>query len=349
MLETRPAKIYPAVASNLNLYKKILVDEDLKIKEKLQKLLPAVKARTNRKSEKDLINLISDYNLSPFNYIKSRIFLDSRSLEIKALKMLMEDLDSSTQVNFEIADYKNPKQASLFLKYRKTIEFSVHILQSESVTKAFLSGTNSSSSAFWYHDPVKASSLGHHKYLFKNFIAANKKIKEVGYLLSIKKRDEKDPVKMNARKFGKQIGDFIIPDFPEKPILISRADNQFTVGVNNTQNPWVTKFYVEYWRWIDGADQSVTMEFQFLSSGINNAIIRNLQPLTTYEYKTVYFTEFGLSPSSEINKVTTTPCSEPKNIRLGTVTENSLNISWNIPVCGVGIKTDTYKITLSGM
>ena len=77
LLETRPAKIYPAVASNLNLYRTKLTDKNLRIKEKLQELLPAVKARTNGKSEKDLMDLIKDYNLSPFNKIKSRIFLDS--------------------------------------------------------------------------------------------------------------------------------------------------------------------------------------------------------------------------------------------------------------------------------
>ena len=127
LLETRPAKIYPVVASNLNLYQRNLADKDLKIKGKLQELLPAVKARKNGKSEKDLMNLIKDYNLSPFNNIKSRIFLDSRTLEIKALNLLMKGLDSSTQDNFEIADYKNPNQASLLLNYRKTVKFSVYI------------------------------------------------------------------------------------------------------------------------------------------------------------------------------------------------------------------------------
>ena len=160
LLETNPAKIYPIVASNLNHYRRNLVDKELEIKAKLQELLPAVKARTNGKSEKDLIKLIQDYNLSPFNNIKSQIFLDSRSLEIKALSLLMKDFDNSKQENFEIVDYKNPNQASLFLKYRKVVKFSVFILQPESVTKAFLSG-NSTKSVFWYNDAAKARALGY--------------------------------------------------------------------------------------------------------------------------------------------------------------------------------------------
>ena len=348
LLETRPAKIYPAVASNLNLYHKSLADKELKIKGKLQELLPDVKARMNGKSEKNLIHLVQDYNLSPFNKVKSRIFLDSRSLEIKALSLLMEDLDTSTQKNFEISKDNNPNQPALFLKYSKIIEFSISILPSESVTKAFLSGTNSSKSPFWYNDKTKARALGYQKYLFKNFISANKESKEIGYLITMNKRNETKPITMNALKFGKQIDDFIIPDYPEKPFLVSRKNSQISIKVNNPRNPWVTKFYVEYWRSVDGAEQSVRVEFQFSDSG-NITTVKNLQPLTTYEFRVVHFTEFGVSPPSEINQVTTTPCSEPKNIRLGTVTENSLEILWNTPVCEAGIKTDTYKTTLYGM
>ena len=79
--------------------------------------------------------------------MKSRIFLDSSGLETKALNLLMKPLDGSTQENFEIPDYKNPNQG-LLLRYKKTMKFSVYILQSESITKAFLSGTNSTNSAF---------------------------------------------------------------------------------------------------------------------------------------------------------------------------------------------------------
>ena len=111
----------------------------------------------------------------------------------------------------------------------------------------------------------------------------------------------------------------------------------------------MTKYYVEYWRLIDGPEQSVRMEFQFSDFDIINATVRNLKELTAYGYRVVHFTEFGVSPPSEMNQVTTTPCSEPKNVRLGTVTENSLEILWNTPVCGVGIETDTYKVTLNGM
>ena len=349
LLETKPANIYPAVRSNLNLYKTHLADKELKIKEKLQELLPAVKGKTNGKSEKDLIDLINNYNLSPFNKIKSRIFLDSRNLEIKALNLLIKDLDTSTQDNFEIADYKEPNKAALLLKYPKIVQFSVNILQSKKVTQAFLSGGNSTQSTFWYNDNAKASNLGHQKRLFKNFVAVNKDSKKVGYLISLNVRNEIQPVEMNADVHGiKMGGDFVIPDYPEKPKLFGRTDKQFTVGINNPNNTWVTKFYIHYWRLIDGVRGHVKKEFVFSGPDITSATITNLTPLTTYEYKVVHFTEFGVSPSSEMGQVTTTPCSEPKDVRLGTATESSLEVLWNIPVCGKRIQINKYEATLRG-
>ena len=75
LLETRPAKIYPAVASNLNFYRTKLTDKNLRIKEKLQELLPAVKARTNGKSEKDLMDLIKDTICHPLIKLRVESFL----------------------------------------------------------------------------------------------------------------------------------------------------------------------------------------------------------------------------------------------------------------------------------
>ena len=106
LLETRTAKLYPAVQSNLNLYKTHLEDKELNITATLQDLLPDIKGRRNGKSEKDLILLMKDFNTSPLNTIRSNIYLNSRALEIKALALLMMDMDSSAQENFEIADYK---------------------------------------------------------------------------------------------------------------------------------------------------------------------------------------------------------------------------------------------------
>ena len=70
--------------------------------------------------------------------------------------------------------------------------------------------------------------------------------------------------------------------------------------------------------------------------------------MTTYEFKIVYHTNFGVSPSSEVSQITTSPCSEPKNLKLDEVSENALLVSWSVSVCGNAIQIDRYKVTLKG-
>ena len=54
LVETRPAKIYPAVVSDLNLYRTQLTDKSLRIKEKLQELLPALLSPFNKVKKQNL-------------------------------------------------------------------------------------------------------------------------------------------------------------------------------------------------------------------------------------------------------------------------------------------------------
>ena len=347
LLQTKQSKNYPAIRSNLNLYKIKLKEKEIKVKSELQKLLPAIKGRKDGKNEKDLMLLLNEYNSSPFNTIKSTVFLDSRGLEIKALSLLMEDLDSSTQKNFEIADYKEPTKAALMLKYRKVVRFSVNILQSEHVTKRFLKG-NSTQTDFWYNDDKKASALGYQKKLFKQFKTINKDSSEVGFLIDINLRDEIKPFEVSVRENGIKVGDFIIPGRPKTPTLLSNTDKQFKVFIENPNNRWITKTIIVYWRIVDGVKGIMTKDFLFSNSSPKNVTIKGLTPLTTYEYHIVYHTNFGISPPSQVNQVTTSPCSESKNLKLVEVTANSLLVSWSMPVCGNAIQIDRYKVTIKG-
>ena len=349
LLQTKQSDTYPAVRSNLHLYKIKLEGKEINIKSKLQKLLPAIKGRKDGKSEKDLMVLLKEYNTSPFNTIKSTVFLDSRLLEIKALHLLMKGLDSSLQDNFEIADYKEPNKANLMLNYRKVVQFSVNILQSEKLTKDFLKGANSSKTNFWYNDNKKASALGFQKKLFKNFLNANKDSTKIGFLIDINLRNEFQPFEVTAEEKGNKLGDFDIPDYPEKPSLLVLTDKLFTVAIKNPNNKWITKFVIEFWKLVDGYEGRMEKEFVFSGPALTNATIKGLLPLTTYEYKVFHFTEFGISPFSEVSQVTTSPCSEPKNIILDEITENSILVSWSAPICGNEIKIDKYKVTLKGI
>ena len=236
------------------------------------------------------------------------------------------------------------------LKYRKIVLFTVNILQSESVTRDFLKSVKSRRAPFWYDDVKKVSALGRQKYLFKRFVAANKDSTEVGFLIDINLRNETRPIEMSVNKDGLDLGNFVIPDRPEKPTLARCTDDEITILVQDPNNKWVSKFYVDYWRMVDGPEKgTVRKEFAFSGPNTISATIKQLTPLTTYEYKVVYFTEFGVSPASKISQETTVPCSEPKNLRVDGVSETSFTVLWSAPVCGKVIQVDSYKITLKGI
>ena len=99
---------------------------------------------------------------------------------------------------------------------------------------------------------------------------------------------------------------------------------------------------------MDGVKGGIKDEFVFSNLSVTNVTIKGLTPLTTYEFQIVYHTDFGVSPPSEVSQVTTSPCSEPKNLKLDEVTANLLLVSWSVPVCGNAIQIEKYKVTLKG-
>uniref|UniRef100_A0A7M5XEN6 Chitin-binding type-2 domain-containing protein n=1 Tax=Clytia hemisphaerica TaxID=252671 RepID=A0A7M5XEN6_9CNID len=68
LLDSGPAFKYPVIRENLNLYKIKLNSKLLKIKEKLQTLLPDIRA--GKEGAKELNNLLVENNESPFEFVK---------------------------------------------------------------------------------------------------------------------------------------------------------------------------------------------------------------------------------------------------------------------------------------
>lgn len=347
LLATSIAITYPSVKTNLNIYKTKLKAKGFEIKKVLKDVLPAIKSGSSNKSEHDLINLLAEVDSSPFNFIKSEMFLTNRSREIKAIKELMADFSSISKKNFAIADFREPTKARLMLNYEKVLIFSVNILQTETVTETFLSGSKESDLHFWYDDVSKASTLGLQRKLFKNFVNTNLAKKDISYLIEINSRDNNKPVELKAINRGKSWRNFQIPEIPEKPILVGTTFDNFKIELKKPNNTWIEKIIIEYWRFIDGEKGKTSKEFNVKTL---NVTISNLQPSTKYQYRVIHYTRFGVSPSSETSDVTTTPCSPPTNIRIVKATKDSLTFSWNAPLeIGKGFKINKYTATLKGI
>ena len=70
LLASRPAIDFHPVQRNLDIFKLNLKNYKSKFKSKLQEILPKIKGGGQGSSEADLIRLLSQYNLSPYNTIK---------------------------------------------------------------------------------------------------------------------------------------------------------------------------------------------------------------------------------------------------------------------------------------
>ena len=70
LLASRPAIDFQPVQRNLDIFKLNLKNYESKFKSKLQEILPKIKGGGQGSSEADLIRLLSQYNLSPYNTIK---------------------------------------------------------------------------------------------------------------------------------------------------------------------------------------------------------------------------------------------------------------------------------------
>ena len=347
LLSSGPAFQYPVVRENLNLYKVKLNSRLLNIKEQLQTLLPNIRA--GKRGERELNQLLVEVNESPFEFVKSEAFLNTRSLEIGALNLINDGFNEYSLKNFRVADFKQPTRAQIMMNYHYAVVLDVNILQSKEITQKFLINEKINSS-FWYNDDAKARELGKQKTLFKNFLEANQNSDKYGFLISINLRDEDRPIIVQAKRDG--IADpqeFIIPDAPGKPDVTYVSYDHVKMSVEKPSNEWVSHFLVEYWPIIDGEKSKRSLEFAFGQQNIQKVTITNLNYLTTYEFRIVHVTEFGVSPAGEKVRVTTKPCSEPTMLKLTHASESSLKVSWNEPVYQAnGIKIKDYRVVLKG-
>ena len=348
LLSSIPAYDYPAIRENLNLHKVKLTSRILEVKEKLQTLLPDIRA--GKEGEKELIQLLGDINDSPFEYEKSEMFLSSRGLEIRALNLLVEGFDEYSLNNFRAADYKQPTRAHIMMNHDRVVIFDVNILQSKEVTEKFLKNEKVNSS-FWYHNDIKASDLGKQRKLFKNFLEANQNSDKYGFLISVNLRNENQPIAIKAKTSGRaEEREFIIPDKPTPPILVSKSYDSFIITVEKPKNFWVTGFKIDYWRVTEDQAEARSLKHTFDLDSTMNISVSELNPLTTYEYRLQHVTEYGLSPASEVHKITTRPSSEPSMLKSTLITDSSIKISWDAPLyIGKGIQISSYRAVIEGI
>ena len=107
LLASRPAIDFQPVQRNLGTFNLHLKNYESKFKSKFQEILPKIKGGGQGSSEVDLIRLLSQYNLSPYNKEKSGRVLGRRKREIQAMQFVLSLFGKSKSSNIKVADFES--------------------------------------------------------------------------------------------------------------------------------------------------------------------------------------------------------------------------------------------------
>ena len=345
LLASRPAIDFQPVKSNLDKFNLHLKNYESKFKSNLQEILPKIKGGGQGSSEADLIRLLSEYNLSPYNKETSARFLGRRKREIQAMQFVLNLFGNSKASNIKVVDFESANDVENLLSKIFVAVFEVNVLQPKTVTDSFINGLEVNETNFWFNIDEDIGAVGQQVRLFRKFAEENSNVTESAYLVKITKAKQ-DPVRIYAQKDGVIItSNFVIPSRPPKLVASSRSYDSTTFIVAKPNNTWITKLEIMYWDYVLGESNGVhTKQYDDFGS----IYVGELKPATIYQFKMRYITVMGYSPASKLSDpIVTTPCSEPTNLQIDDISSSSVKIRWSPPdYVGKGIVISDYKVTI---
>ena len=241
LLASRPAINFQPVRRNLDTFNLHLKNYESKFKNNLQEILPKIKGGGQGSSEADLIRLLSQYNLSPYNKETSARFLSRRKREIQAMQFALNLFGNSKASNIKVIDFESANDVENLLSKIYVVVFEVNVLQPKTVTDSFVNGLEVNETNFWFNTDEDIGAVGQQVRLFRKFAEENENVAESAYLVKITKAKQ-DPVRIYAQKDGVIItSNFVIPSRPKKFVASSRSYDSITFEVAKPNNTWITK------------------------------------------------------------------------------------------------------------
>eukprot|EP00091_Calanus_sinicus_P008510 TRINITY_DN2061_c0_g1_i3.p1 TRINITY_DN2061_c0_g1~~TRINITY_DN2061_c0_g1_i3.p1 ORF type:complete len:555 (-),score=118.33 TRINITY_DN2061_c0_g1_i3:234-1826(-) len=137
LLGSSPAQKFKPLRVNLNLYRTALKTFEIEKQRSLAEILPNVRGGDGM-GEDDLLALVTEYNLSQFEYETSHGFLGKRTREVKSIEALVKTFTEES--NIGLADYENANDVEFIFERDMVIVLDVNILTPASLTEGFLNG-----------------------------------------------------------------------------------------------------------------------------------------------------------------------------------------------------------------
>ena len=312
----------------------------LKLKDDLQILLPNI--RMGSGSEKGLIELLTNYRKSPFNYAFCNNFLKTRQHEIEMIDHIIKP-ERFQGTDVQILNYEH---TNIFFNKPLIVMIKFNILPNLTIVNDFLEGKHMDESKSWFFNPEVVGAMGKEFKSYMDFASANKDSKKRGYLVAMY-NSKKPLVNVYVQEEGKVLSsNFSFPQLPPKMTKCSNTYNSIQFSIKRPDDKWIKGVLVTYRKPLR-EERDKQQEFTFTHENTTNILITGLSPNQMYRFSMQYVTIMGNSmPSPKSSPISTRPCSIPTNLRINNLTSTSFNILWDRPFhMGTGAYID-YDVTV---
>ena len=305
-------------------------------------------------NEGEFVQLLGEYDISPFSASKSKLFLQLRAREISTIGLIMTEATKHKRGKdlFVVADEENAEDVACIYKRDYSYTFAVKVLPDEDAAEKFIAtGDVEGESKYWYNDLNTVGKVGAK---LRNFIAfglanapKDRSDNSHCFLIQIQRVDPKNPEEYVTMGYYLPMDDrlelddtlesgFIPPLAPPQPECTPDYDSiTLTTAAAPSTNPFIKKHYVV----LQYGDNNPFNRPCYSTNKVIKAT--GLAPNREYNVTTKYklfntepeHEDVGFSPSSPSVTCTTAPTSTVRYLKVWVKKDQlfALEVSWTKP------------------
>ena len=249
----------------------------LKLKDDLQIILPNI--RMGSGSERELIEILTNYRKSPFNYASCNNFLNTRQHEIEMIDHIIKP-ERFQGTDVQILNYEH---TNIFFNKPLIVMIKFNILPNLTIVNDFLEGKQVDESKSWFYKPEVVGAMGKEFKSYMDFASANKDSKNRGYLVAMY-NSKKPLVNVYVQEEGKVLSpNFSFPQLPPKMTKSSNTYNSIQFSIKKPNDIWIKGVLVTYRKQLRG-ERDKQQEFTFTQENTTNILITGLSPNQMYRF-----------------------------------------------------------------
>lgn len=371
LLRTKGAITYgQSLGRIVQLYVKALRNYMNNWKQKLIEILP--KVRAGSAAELKLMELLNDYEQSPFEFSEASLFLQNRRREIETVEIGLDMIKTDGIKGIEIEASGNAEgNKCLYLKSSYSVIHVLPVLPVVNIVDQYLESFNRTISTSpnqtnniwserekWFWNQFEVTQAGLSFKDFINFRKWNNDRQDICFLLKLVKEQQGNQTAHNKlHKKGQLTGDngyFRVPTKIPTPDNFDVSATMIKFHLLYEADSITTELNITYKKIVALHDnqtlrevpQQHTFKLPISENGSTEVLINDLDPHTLYVLTASAGSDAGHGPETEF-ELATSAFSAPANMKIKETTADSLQISWEKPLNIVSnISIDSYKVAV---